>query len=175
MITRTLQKVTQARAKKYPILTILGPRQSGKTTLCKMAFPKKPYVSLETPHIREYALADPLGLLKEYPKGAILDEVQRVPNLLSYLQVIVDEHQKSGEFILTGSQNILLMQNITQSLAGRTAILNLFPFSIEEIQTIRKGGSKDLFTTLFTGGYPRIYDKRLNPTDWFADYVATYV
>jgi predicted AAA+ superfamily ATPase len=139
-----------------------------------MAFPNKAYVSLEEPDVREYAIGDPRGFLSDYPKGAILDEIQKAPQLFSYLQTIVDSKNKAGMFILIGSQHFLLQENISQTLAGRTAILKLLPFSLEELN--RTSFNYDNYKKyIFRGFYPRIYDKRLNPRDWYLNYIQTYV
>jgi hypothetical protein len=164
----------EAAASRYPAITVTGPRQSGKTTLARMAFPDRPYVSLETPSEREFAGDDPLGFLARFPDGAILDEVQRAPDLLSYLQGLVDEDATPGRFILTGSHNLSLMESVSQSLAGRTALLELLPLELEEIRRFGSSPS-DLDTALWQGGYPRIQDRHLPATQWLADYVATYL
>ena len=156
------------------MVVITGPRQSGKTTLARATFPDKPYLSLEDPDIRALAETDPRRLLDSYPDGAILDEVQRAPQLLSYLQTMVDGNLKPGMFILTGSQQFGLLSGITQSLAGRAGMVQLLPFSVAELRAAGR-----LPTTvdqlLVTGGYPPLYDRTLSPEDWFASYVTTYV
>lgn len=157
---------------KYPVLTITGPRQSGKTTLVRDAFADKPYANLEHPVTRQFAEEDPVGFLQQYPDGAILDEIQRVPELLSYLQVIVDEQRKNSLFILTGSQQFELMQGISQSLAGRTALLKLLPFSLAELTPYF---SLQVDEALFKGFYPRIYDQDIDPAQAYGDYFETYV
>jgi len=172
-IKRTLEPVLKHLAKQYPVVTITGPRQSGKTTLCRKVFPDKDYVSLEALDTRRFAEEDPRGFLAQHPKGAVLDEIQRVPGLVSYIQTIVDENGTPGRFILTGSQQFEVMSNIAQSLAGRTALVKLLPFSIAEIM-----GHFDIPSTehlLYQGFYPRIYDKGLNPTQALGDYLETYV
>jgi hypothetical protein len=174
MFKRLLKKKLISSAKQYPVVTITGPRQSGKTTLVKTAFPHKRYVSLETPDEREYAETDPRGFLKQLSGGAIIDEIQRAPQLLSYIQTLVDEQQKEGLFILTGSQQLLLLDTITQSLAGRTALLTLYPLSLVELHK-NNLAQKDLHNQLSAGGYPRIYDRKLNPAEWCANYIATYI
>jgi uncharacterized protein len=173
MIPRTLEDKLKEVAKKYPVVLLTGPRQSGKTTLCRRVFPKKDYVSFENPDVREFAQSDPKGLLEKYPQGAVFDEIQRVPELLSYIQGIVDERNKEGMYILTGSQNILLLKSVQQSLAGRVAILKLLPFSYHEIASLVEGFSLDKI--LYTGGFPRIFDKKLNPTETMRNYVESYV
>jgi hypothetical protein len=155
-------------------VTLTGPRQSGKTTLCKAAFPGKPYLSLEPLETRAFALEDPRGFLAQYPEGAILDEVQHAAGLLSYIQDMVDRDPTPGRFILTGSQHFGLSEAVSQSLAGRTVILHLLPPSLGELRRF-PAAPKDLFSTLFMGAYPRIHDQGIPPERWLADYVATYV
>jgi uncharacterized protein len=176
MIARNITPLLQQLASQYPVITLTGPRQSGKTTLAKSLFPDKPYVTLENPDTRRYATEDPRGFLSAYPQGAILDEIQRTPELPSYLQGMVDADPQPGRFILTGSQQFELMTQVTQSLAGRTAVLRLLPFTLAEATRL-KGSSAppDLASTLLTGFYPRIHDKSLNPSQALADYFATYV
>lgn len=174
MIVRTLQTQLLESASRYPVITLTGPRQSGKTTLCRMSFPDKPYVSLETPATRDFALEDPLGFLAQFPDGAILDEVQRTPDLPSYLQSLVDLDPRPGRFILTGSQNLALLSTVSQSLAGRTAILELLPLGLEEIRRFpEKVGN--LSQTLWRGGYPRLFAHQLPPDEWLAGYTTTYL
>lgn len=173
MIKRHIEQKLLKFLKQYPVVMLTGPRQSGKTTLCKMALPDKPYVSLENPENREYSLTDPKGFLAEYPKGAIIDEAQHAPKLFSYIQGIVDEKKKKGMFVLTGSQNFQLLDKIKQSLAGRTAILKLLPFSMGEIQSIINKMSLD--EVLLHGFYPRIYDEKLEPQHALSFYFETYV
>jgi uncharacterized protein len=170
MINRTLSNRMTSLAKKFQVLTLTGPRQSGKTTLVRAVFPNLPYVSLEEPDIRQIALNDPRGFLSNYPDGAILDEVQRTPDLFSYIQRLVDEN-RHVQFILTGSSNFLLMEKISQTLAGRAAILHLLPFSFEELPP----GKNSYETYIFKGHYPRIYDRDLAPTDFYPSYIQTYV
>ncbi|MDA8163702.1 MAG: ATP-binding protein [Desulfobacteraceae bacterium] len=160
-------------AAQYPVVTVTGPRQSGKTTLCRAAFPDKPYVNLESPDTREFARNDPRGFLATYRAGAILDEIQRVPDLPSWLQPLVDEDQAPGRFILTGSQQFEVMTNVTQSLAGRSALLKLLPLSMEELPGERS--ASDIDRLLLTGFYPRIHDAGLDPTQALGDYLETYV
>ena len=190
MIKRALETVLRKASRKYPVVTLTGPRQSGKTTLVKTAFPKHRYVSLEDPDQQSFALEDPRGFLDQFTDRAILDEVQRAPLLFSYIQTLVDEEGSSGKFILTGSHNFLLLQSISQSLAGRCAILHLLPLSLSELRgrkafSLSKVGFElprgkrtspmDVMETLFRGFYPRIYDKGLDPGDWFRNYYLTYV
>ncbi len=158
----------------FPVVTITGPRQSGKTTLARSIFKDKPYLSLEDPDIRQQAIDDPRGFLAGIPDGAVLDEVQRTPELFSYLQTHLDNDGRMGLFLLTGSQQFGLLSQITQSLAGRTAFVELLPFSINELQTT--GHWKDeLDATLLFGGYPPLYDRGLSPSDWMPAYVRAYV
>lgn len=173
MINRTIETVFKDLAAKYSVVTITGPRQSGKTTLCRKTFPDKDYVSLENLDTRQFATEDPRGFLNRYKNGAILDEIQRAPDLLSYIQTIVDETTTKGLFIVTGSQQFEVMSGINQSLAGRTALLKLLPFTIEELTGHYKTLSVN--TLLITGFYPRIYDEKLNPTSALGDYFETYV
>jgi hypothetical protein len=175
---RDLETPLRDAAAHYPIVTVTGPRQSGKTTLCQMAFPRKAYVSLEPLDVREYAQRDPRGFLAELADGAILDEVQHVPDLLSYLQEEVDrDSSRRGRFILTGSQHLGLLHGVTQSLAGRTAVLFLLPPSLAELRRFPKAAevTGDLFPALFAGAYPRIHDQGIPPSRWLADYLTTYV
>ncbi len=173
MIKRTLTKKILSLAQKFQVVTLTGPRQSGKTTLVKDAFPALPYVSLEEPDIRQIALTDPRGFLANYPAGAILDEVQHTPELFSFIQSLVDGN--SGiQFILTGSSNFLLMEKISQTLAGRTAILHLLPFSIAELPP-KVPALERCESLIFNGLYPRIYDRGLAPADFYPSYVQTYV
>jgi predicted AAA+ superfamily ATPase len=173
MINRTITPKLMDLAQKYPVLTLTGPRQSGKTTLVKAVFPQLPYVSLEEPDVRQFALADPRGFLANYPRGAVLDEVQRTPDLFSYIQTLVDDNP-AVQFILTGSANFLLMEQISQSLAGRSAVLSLLPFSLVELA--EAGHRFDRYeTAVFTGQYPRIYDRQIPPGDFYPSYLQTYV
>jgi predicted AAA+ superfamily ATPase len=157
----------------FPVLAITGPRQSGKTTLARSLFADKPYVSLENPDEREFAHTDPRRFLARFPDGAVLDEVQRCPELLSYLQQWVDERQRMGDFILTGSAQLDLLAGITQSLAGRVGRIELLPLSGAELGEDKLMPSLDAL--MLQGGYPALYDRALLPGDWFPNYVATYV
>src|ERR1700724_533361 len=174
MIERLLQPRLQDLATRYPILTLTGPRQSGKTTLSRMAFPKLPYVSLENPTQRELAHSDPIAFLGRHRGGAITDEVQRVPELFSYLQGMVDEDPRPGRFLLTGSQNLALVGAVTQSLAGRTTLTELLPLSLQEIRRFPDPPA-ELDDLVWQGGYPRIYERKLPAQEWLADYTSTYV
>ncbi len=161
-------------AAELPILLITGPRQSGKTTLARTCFPIKPYVNLEALDTREFAQLDPRGFLAQFPAGAILDEVQHVPELLSYLQVVVDEDPTPGRFILTGSENLSLSQDVSQSLAGRVAIRTLLPLAYAELAAF-PGSPSGLWPTVWAGGYPRIHANKLDAGRWLVDYITTYV
>lgn len=173
LFERDIQQELITAAKSYPVVTILGPRQSGKTTLVRQLFPQKPYVSLENPDDRSFADQDPRAFLDAYPEGAILDEIQRLPILLSYIQGIVDNQPTKGLFILTGSHQQQLHQSITQSLAGRTAILTLLPLCISELPDRLQ--SYDLDFYLYQGMYPRVHYDTLSPTQFYSHYVQTYV
>ena len=172
-IPRKISDQLLAAAKSYPAVTLTGPRQSGKTTLCRMLFPDLPYANLEDPEIRAFALDDPRGFLRDFPHGGVLDEFQRAPDLASYIQGLVDDPEFTGTFILTGSCNLSVRTIVNQSLAGRTALIELLPFSRSELQPVLKEASTDQL--LFAGFYPRIYDQHLDPTQALSDYVATYV
>ena len=173
MIVRNLAAKLVELATRHPVVTVTGPRQSGKTTLCRAAFPDYNYISLERPDIRERARVDPLGLLADNATGLILDEVQHVPELLSYIQVDVDQHKRPGRFVLTGSQHFGLLASVSQSLAGRSAFLHLLPPSWDELQRFPDPPA-ELWTTVWTGAYPAIHDRRLPPDEWLAGYVASY-
>lgn len=173
MIERTLAAKLTALAQKFPVITLTGPRQSGKTTLVKTVFAALPYVSLEEPDIRQFALTDPRGFLANYPQGAVLDEVQQTPDLFSYIQAIVDDNPNSL-FVLSGSANFLLMERISQTLAGRSAVFHLLPFSWPEL--VSGGFDFEQYEPLiFTGQYPRIYDRDIPPTDFYPPYIQTYL
>ena len=172
MIQREAEKELIKLAEQFRAVAVTGPRQSGKTTLVRKVFSQKPYVNLENPDIRRFAVEDPRGFLSNYPEGAILDEVQRAPELFSYLQQILDEHDDKGLFILTGSNNFLLQNNISQSLAGRVAYLFLLPLSLAEISTQGKQGTNQ---SLFKGGYPALYNEPVEPTKFYANYIRTYI
>jgi hypothetical protein len=189
MKPRALAPKLRALAASFPAVYVGGPRQSGKTTLARATFPRHPYVSLEDPDHREFAATDPRGFLARYPRGAVIDEVQRVPPILSYLQARIDEDRVPGRFILTGSQQFLLMRGVSQSLAGRVAVVTLPPFSLAELtelrhlrpdwlEAARPARPLPSFTLdwlLLHGLYPAVHDSRANPTDWMASYYRTYV
>jgi predicted AAA+ superfamily ATPase len=170
MIERTLASKVTSLAQRFQVITLTGPRQSGKTTLVRATFPDLPYVSLEEPDIRQIALTDPRGFLSNYPNGVILDEIQNTPELFSYIQRIVDENRQI-QFILTGSSNFLLMEKISQTLAGRTAVLHLLPFSLQELEPL----ADSYENLIFKGQYPRIYDRTIPPPDFYPSYIQTYV
>jgi predicted AAA+ superfamily ATPase len=172
MIYRAATKELRNLAGQYKAVAVMGPRQSGKTTLVRASFVDKPYVSLENLDTRAFAQQDPRGFLASYPKGAILDEVQRVPALFSYLQQVLDEVNESGFFILTGSNNFLLQENIAQSLAGRIAHLKLLPLSIEELK-LQKDQQPEYF--MFKGMYPSLYEKEMEVNKWYSNYIQTYI
>ena len=173
MIEREVMGRLTALFEQYPFVTVTGPRQSGKTTLCRAAFPNLEYVNLEAPDQREFAESDPRGFLSQLGEGAIIDEIQHVPALLSYLQVLADERGRNGLFVLTGSEQFRLSSAISQSLAGRTALLRLLPFSLTERQRIDASGA--INDILYSGFYPRILDQGLDPRQALGDYVETYV
>lgn len=174
MITRDLTDRLRAAAKSFPAVTVTGPRQSGKSTLCQAVFLKHDYANLEAPDVRAFAMEDPRGFLAQYENGAILDEVQRCPELPSYLQGLIDKDPAPGKWILTGSQNLVLLESVSQSLAGRTSVLHLLPLARSEVRRF-KGYPKDLDEALLAGGYPRIFDQKLSPADWLGSYVGTYL
>lgn len=170
MIERTLTAKIVALAQKFQVITLTGPRQAGKTTLVRAAFPGLPYASLEEPDVRQIALTDPRGFLSNYPAGAVLDEVQNTPDLFSYIQRLVDE-DRQVRFVLTGSSNFLLMERISQTLAGRTAVVYLLPFSFAELAP----GAESYESLIFKGRYPRVFDRDMAPTDFYPAYIQTYV
>ena len=172
-INRLLKDKAALLLSKFPFLAIIGPRQSGKTTFAKQLRPDFTYVNLELPEYREFAKSDPLAFLKSYQNGVILDEIQWVPELFSYLQVLSDERNKPGEYLLTGSQNFLLSSQITQSLAGRVALLQLLPFSLKELEVHYKIARWEELA--LGGGYPRKYQFDIDPTDFYPNYIQTYL
>jgi len=173
MIYREQTKILNEVRGKFPVITLTGPRQSGKTTLVKSVFNDLPFVSLEDIDVRNNALRDPKAFLSNFPDGAVLDEIQRTPDLFSYLQGIVDE-KKNVQFVLTGSQNFQLLQGITQSLAGRTMLLKLLPFSLSELGKagIEFNNYEDV---IFKGLYPGIYDRKIGPQFFYPSYIGTYI
>jgi len=176
-IQRQALEALLQRATLYPVVTVLGPRQSGKTTLCQMAFPDKPYVNLEQPDVREFAQQDPKAFLAQFPDGAVLDEIQNVPALLSWIQVLTDADPRKGRFVLTGSHQLQVSAQITQSLAGRTAVLELLPLSLSELAAAGMFDPEcaDVSRWMLQGGYPRIHAQDLPPEVMLSDYFATYV
>lgn len=191
MIKREIIKHLHYLSNKYPVITITGPRQSGKTILAQIFFKKHDYVNLENLRERDFAKKDPEKFLSRFLKGVIIDEIQHVPELTSYIQVIVDERKKDSMFVLTGSRNFTLMKSVSQSLSGRTSLIELMPFSFSEIaqtnyiKMFKAKSSKaqikmeeeklKIDKLLYTGLYPRIYDKLINPTVYYSDYVKTYI
>jgi len=173
-IRRDLADHVLTLCESFPVVTITGPRQSGKTTLCRELFPDKTYVSLESLDQRSFATGDPRAFLESHTAGAVLDEVQRVPDLLSYLQGEVDERRTPGRFVLTGSANFALLESITQSLAGRTGLATLLPCSRPESERF-PGDSTSMWEQVWRGGFPAIPDRGVDPVDWFEAYVSTYV
>jgi predicted AAA+ superfamily ATPase len=173
MIQRTLASKIISYATQYPIVTITGPRQSGKTTLAQHLFPEHPYVSLEDLDTRRGIIEDPRGFLEDHPQGAVIDEAQYAPELFSYLQTEVDRNDAPGRFILTGSQQFEMLERISQSLAGRAAIAKLLPLSLEELKAHQP--IESINQTIYTGFYPRIFDKHQNPTDALSFYTTTYL
>ena len=174
MYARDASETLTRLAQGFPVVTLTGPRQSGKTTLARAQFPLKPYVSLENPDERDFAISDPRRFLARFPEGAILDEIQRCPALFSWLQGVVDERQRMGEFILTGSSQFDLMAGISQSLAGRVGRVELLPLSLPEL---RAAGClpEHLDSLLLNGSYPAVYSRGLRPADWYGNYVSTYL
>jgi len=173
MIKREISKELLASAGEYPVVTVFGPRQSGKTTLVQMAFPDKVYYSLEDPDVRMAAETDPRGFLENLPDGGILDEVQRLPTLLSYIQGMVDRSKERGMFILTGSHQPDLHYSVSQTLAGRTAILSLLPFSVTELK--KYNNNWETFNLMAKGAFPRVHEEKLKPNRFFNAYLQTYV
>jgi predicted AAA+ superfamily ATPase len=171
MFQRKLKLKVQKLFEKFPMVAIVGPRQSGKTTLARDAFPTLSYVNLEAVHVREIAQNDPLGFLKSYANGAIFDEIQNVPTLFSYLQVISDERGTAGQYVLTGSHHFLLLEKISQSLAGRIALTTLLPLALNELNP----QIKSPFLATFEGFYPGMHSGKIDPNDFFGNYLASYV
>jgi len=174
MINRAIYREFSSHLGKYPILALTGPRQSGKTTFLRNSFPKYRYLTLENPDNRNYALQDPKGFLKEFDKYVIFDEAQRAPELFSYLQGIVDQSGLMGQYILSGSQNFNLIEEITQSLAGRVGLFRMYPFDLTEM---KKGGllEGNKNKMIINGFYPAIYDRKISPSRYYQDYIDTYL
>jgi predicted AAA+ superfamily ATPase len=174
VITRTAEDILKKLASQFKAVALTGPRQSGKSTLARKVFPQKKYISLENPDIMEAARQDIRGFLRDLPDGAIIDEAQRVPELFSYLQQILDESGERGRFILTGSNNFLMLQTISQTLAGRIGYLELLPFSLSEMRMI-KSYDLQLNNLIFSGGYPPVTYGGVEPGFWFPSYTRTYI
>ena len=173
-IERDLTPRLMESARLSPSITLTGPRQSGKTTLCQIVFPHLPYVNLEAVDVRAFASEDPRAFLAQYSEGAVIDEVQRAPDLPSYLQGIIDSDPQPGRWVLTGSQNLSLAETVSQSLAGRTSVHHLLPMSRNEVAKF-PSYPESLEEALLTGGYPRILDLELDAGEWLRSYVATYI
>lgn len=173
LITRTAEKELRTLAGQFKAVAVVGPRQSGKTTLVRMAFPDKAYVSLENPDTRRFAIEDPRGFIASYPDGAILDEIQRTPDIFSYLQQVLDENKGKGRFIITGSNNFLLQENISQSLAGRVGYLYLLPLSIDELPKHKLSVNEQIHK----GFYPAMYEQegQTDVSKYYQNYIRTYI
>ncbi len=189
MIPRHLAETVVRAARAYPVVTVTGPRQSGKTTLVRAAFPHMEYANLEMPDVRGWALEDPRGFLRRFSGGVIIDEAQRAPDLFSYIQGMVDEDPTPGRFILSGSQNFLLLDRISQTLAGRVSVQHLMPFSLQELMRAPRRTPESLgeappgvqkpesglVEVLHRGFFPRIHDQNLDAGDWLMNYFETYL
>ena len=173
-IPRQAEKILKTLLKGFPIVVLTGPRQSGKSTLARHLIKDKPYITLEDPDEEQFALHDPRGFLQQFPDGVVLDEVQRCPQLLSYLQGIVDSDGRTGLFLLTGSQQFGLLSNITQTLAGRAGIVELLPFSLQELKKVNLAPD-NIENLLFNGLYPPLYDRQISPKLWYPNYIRTYL
>ena len=173
LLTRTAEKELRTLAGQFKAVAVVGPRQSGKTTLVRMAFPDKAYVSLENPDTRRFAIEDPRGFIASYPDGAILDEIQRTPDIFSYLQQVLDENKGKGRFIITGSNNFLLQENISQSLAGRVGYLYLLPLSIDELPKHKLSVNEQIHK----GFYPAMYEQegQTDVSKYYQNYIRTYI
>ena len=174
MINRALTKQLLKVSKTFGVVSVTGPRQSGKTTLVKLVFPNHQYVNLENLRDLDRVKSDPLEFINSIKTGVIIDEIQRFPELLSYIQISIDENFTAGKFIITGSQNLLLLDKVSQSLAGRVAIIKLYPFSMEELNKVNLS-SNSYIEQLHKGFYPAIYDKKQEPTTFYSNYINTYV
>lgn len=174
MIKRDAEATLHRLAKGFPVLCVTGPRQAGKSTLARMAFPDKPYLSLEDPDIALLAREDPRGLLDGYRQGLILDEAQYVPEIFAYIKTAVDKDPTPGRFLITGSQQFDLLAGVTESLAGRAAFIRLLPFSVSELQASGKVLT-DPFEAMVRGFYPPLYDREVSPHDWYTSYIASHV
>jgi predicted AAA+ superfamily ATPase len=172
MLERHASKTLLRYANGFPLICITGPRQSGKTTLAQMTFPGKPYLSLEDPDVMLLAQRDPRGLLENYPDGLILDEVQYVPSIFTYLKTSIDKNPAPGKYVVTGSQQFHLSEKITESLAGRAAFLTLLPFAVSELQSKKP---RDPFELILKGLYPPLYNRNVTPYDWYTAYITTYI
>lgn len=173
IIKRNIEPELLQMSREYPVVTLMGPRQAGKTTLVRHLFKDKPYINMELPDVRQLAYDDPIGLLSRYPDGAIIDEIQQTPETLSYIQGIVDERNENGLYILTGSHQLDLHAGVTQSLAGRTAILHLLPLSLDELKQVRAVDDENL--CLFQGFLPRIHSEAQQPHKAYRNYLQTYI
>jgi len=173
-IKRDIENHFKKEADFYPIIAVIGARQVGKTTLIRNCFSHKQYINFEDPAVRDFFNTDPVSFIDKYKAGAIFDEVQLVPSLFSYLQILVDENKKNGQFIISGSQNLLISEKISQSLAGRVSIIELYPFSFNEL---RLAGSLPIskYSAIFTGAYPPVYDRSIPPESWYKNYIETYI
>ncbi len=173
MIVRQIARELAATANEFPVVTIIGPRQAGKTTLARMQFPNHAYANLEAPDIRTLATSDPHAFFSQFPPPVIIDEIQRVPELLSTIQVLADSSHERGQYILTGSHQLRLQEAVAQSLAGRTALLRLLPLSISELKATGITHTRDEF--IYRGFMPRLYNEKINPTRLYRNYCQTYI
>lgn len=173
MIVRQIARELAATANEFPVVTIIGPRQAGKTTLARMQFPNHAYANLEAPDIRRLAISDPHAFFSQFPPPVIIDEIQRVPELLSTIQVLADSSHQRGQYILTGSHQLRLQEAVAQSLAGRTALLRLLPLSISELKATGITHTRDEF--IYQGFMPRLYNEKVNPTRLYRNYCQTYI